>query len=95
MLAIGRALMSKPELLLLDEPSLGIAPILVKEIFREIKEISKSGVTVLLVEQNAKAALKLADRGYVLDVGKIALSGTSEELLASEKVQEAYLGKKH
>jgi len=95
MLAIGRSLMSKPELLLLDEPSLGIAPILVKEIFREIKEISKSGVTVLLVEQNAKAALKLADRGYVLDVGKIALSGTSEELLASEKVQEAYLGKKH
>ncbi len=95
MLAIGRALMSKPELLLLDEPSLGIAPILVKEIFREIKEISKSGVTVLLVEQNAKAALRLADRGYVLDVGKIALSGTSAELLASEKVQEAYLGKKH
>lgn len=95
MLAIGRALMSKPELLLLDEPSLGIAPILVKEIFKEIKEIAKSGVTVLLVEQNAKAALKLADRGYVLDVGKIALSGTSAELLASEKVQEAYLGKKH
>jgi len=95
MLAIGRALMSKPELLLLDEPSLGIAPILVKEIFKEIKNISESGVTVLLVEQNAKAALKLADRGYVLDVGKIALSGTSAELLASEKVQEAYLGKKH
>jgi branched-chain amino acid transport system ATP-binding protein len=95
MLAIGRSLMSKPELLLLDEPSLGIAPILVKEIFREIKKISQSGVTVLLVEQNAKAALKLADRGYVLDVGKIALSGTSQELLASEKVQEAYLGKKH
>jgi branched-chain amino acid transport system ATP-binding protein len=87
--------MSKPELLLLDEPSLGIAPILVKEIFKEIKKIAESGVTVLLVEQNAKAALKLADRGYVLDVGKIALSGTSEELLASEKVQEAYLGKKH
>lgn len=95
MLAIGRALMSKPELLLLDEPSLGIAPILVKEIFKEIREIADSGVTVLLVEQNAKAALKLADRGYVLDVGKIALSGTSQELLSSEKVQEAYLGKKH
>lgn len=95
MLAIGRALMSKPEMLLLDEPSLGIAPILVKAIFKQIKEIAKSGVTVLLVEQNAKAALKLADRGYVLDVGKIALSGTSAELLASEKVQEAYLGKKH
>ncbi len=95
MLAIGRALMSKPEMLLLDEPSLGIAPILVKAIFKQIKEIAQSGVTVLLVEQNAKAALKLADRGYVLDVGKIALSGTSEELLASEKIQEAYLGKKH
>ena len=95
MLAIGRALMCKPEMLLLDEPSLGIAPILVKAIFKQIKEISKSGVTVLLVEQNAKAALKLADRGYVLDVGKIALSGTSAELLASEKVQEAYLGKQH
>ena len=95
MLAIGRALMSNPEMVLLDEPSLGIAPILVKAIFKQIKEIAKSGVTVLLVEQNAKAALKLADRGYVLDVGKIALSGTSEELLASEKVQEAYLGKKH
>ncbi len=95
MLAIGRALMSQPEMLLLDEPSLGIAPILVKAIFKQIKEIARSGVTVLLVEQNAKAALKLADRGYVLDVGKIALSGTSSELLASEKVQEAYLGKKH
>jgi len=95
MLAIGRALMSKPEMLLLDEPSLGIAPILVKAIFRQIKEIANSGVTVLLVEQNAKAALKLADRGYVLDVGKISLSGPAAELLASEKVQEAYLGKKH
>ncbi len=95
MLAIGRALMSKPEMLLLDEPSLGIAPILVKAIFEQIKKISQEGVTVLLVEQNAKAALKLADRGYVLDVGKIALAGTSAELLASEKVQEAYLGKKN
>ncbi len=95
MLAIGRALMSKPEMLLLDEPSLGIAPILVKAIFKQIKEIARSGVTVLLVEQNAKAALKLADRGYVLDVGRIVLSGTAQELLSSEKVQEAYLGKKH
>lgn len=95
MLAIGRALMSKPEMLLLDEPSLGIAPILVKAIFKQIREIANSGVTVLLVEQNAKAALKLADRGYVLDVGTIAFSGTSAELLASERVQEAYLGKKH
>ncbi|MCF6178697.1 MAG: ABC transporter ATP-binding protein [Geopsychrobacter sp.] len=95
MLAIGRSLMSNPEMLLLDEPSLGIAPILVKAIFKQIKLIAEKGLTVLLVEQNAKAALKLADRGYVLDVGKIALSGTSAELLASEKVQEAYLGKKH
>ncbi len=95
MLAIGRALMSNPEMLLLDEPSLGIAPILVKAIFEQIREIARKGVTVLLVEQNAKAALKLADRGYVLDVGKISLEGTSQELLASPKVQEAYLGKKH
>jgi len=95
MLAIGRSLMSDPELLLLDEPSLGLAPILVKAIFEQIKIIANKGVTVLLVEQNAKAALKLADRGYVLDVGKIAFSGTSAELLASEKVQEAYLGKKN
>ena len=94
MLAIGRALMSDPEVVLLDEPSLGLAPILVKAIFKQIREIANKGVTVLLVEQNAKAALNLADRGYVLDVGKIVLSGTSEELLSSEKVQEAYLGKK-
>ncbi len=95
MLAIGRSLMCDPEMLLLDEPSLGLAPILVKAIFEQIKIISNKGLTVLLVEQNAKAALKLADRGYVLDVGKIALSGTSAELLASEKIQEAYLGKKN
>lgn len=93
MLAIGRALMSKPELLLLDEPSLGIAPILVKAIFKQIREIADAGVTVLLVEQNAKAALKLADRGYVLEVGRIVMSGAAAELLASEKIQEAYLGK--
>ncbi len=95
MLAIGRALMSKPEMLLLDEPSLGIAPILIKAIFKTVKEISQSGVTVLLVEQNAKAALKLADRAYVLEVGNMVLSGTSQELLASEKIQEAYLGKRN
>lgn len=95
MLAIGRSLMSDPEMLLLDEPSLGLAPILVKAIFEQIKIIANKGLTVLLVEQNAKAALKLADRGYVLDVGKIVLSGTSAELLASEKIQEAYLGKKN
>jgi len=94
MLAISRALMSKPQLLLLDEPSLGIAPILVKMIFAAIKEISKTGVTVLLVEQNAKAALKLADRGYVIDVGKVTISGSASDLLNDPKVQEAYLGKK-
>ncbi len=94
MLAIGRSLMSRPEMLLLDEPSLGIAPILVKAIFAQIKAIAARGVTVLLVEQNAKAALKLAHRGYVLDVGRIVFSGTSKELLSSAKIQEAYLGKR-
>ncbi|RXJ86458.1 ABC transporter ATP-binding protein [Arcobacter sp. CECT 8985] len=95
MLAIGRAIMSKPKLLILDEPSLGLAPILIKSIFKAIKEIAQSGMTVLIVEQNAKAALKLANRGYVLEVGKITHEGTSEELLNSEAIQEAYLGKKH
>ena len=94
MLAIGRAIMSKPKLLILDEPSLGLAPVLVKVIFKAIKQIASSGVTVLLVEQNAKAALKLADRGYVLELGKITHMGSSEELLNSEVIQEAYLGKK-
>jgi branched-chain amino acid transport system ATP-binding protein len=94
MLAIGRAIMSKPKLLILDEPSLGLAPVLVKVIFKAIKQISESGVTVLLVEQNAKAALKLANRGYVLELGKITHEGSSEELLNSETIQEAYLGKK-
>ncbi len=94
MLAIGRSIMSNPKLLILDEPSLGLAPVLVKVIFKAIKEISKSGVTVLLVEQNAKAALKLADRGYVLELGKISYEGSSEELLNSKTIQEAYLGKK-
>lgn len=94
MLAIGRAIMSKPKLLILDEPSLGLAPVLVKVIFKAIKEIAQSGVTVLLVEQNAKAALKLANRGYVLELGKITHSGSSEMLLNSEMIQEAYLGKK-
>ncbi len=95
MLAIGRAIMSKPKLLILDEPSLGLAPILVKSIFKAVKEIAQSGVTVLIVEQNAKAALKLANRGYVLEVGKITHEGTSSQLLNSEVIQEAYLGKKH
>ncbi len=94
MLAIGRALMSEPELLLLDEPSLGLAPVLVKTIFETIKQIKEEGTTILLVEQNAKAALKLADRGYVLEVGKIVMEGTSKELISSPKIQEAYLGKK-
>ena len=94
MLAIGRAIMSKPKLLILDEPSLGLAPVLVKVIFKAVKQIASSGVTVLLVEQNAKAALKLADRGYVLELGKITHTGSSEELLSSEVIQEAYLGKK-
>ena len=94
MLAIGRAIMSKPQLLILDEPSLGLAPVLVKVIFKAIKQIAQSGVTVLLVEQNAKAALKLADRGYVLELGKITHSGSSEALLNSAVIQEAYLGKK-
>jgi branched-chain amino acid transport system ATP-binding protein len=94
MLAIGRAIMSKPTLLILDEPSLGLAPVLVKGIFKAIKEISETGVTVLIVEQNAKAALKLADRGYVLELGKITHEGSSKDLLNSEVIQEAYLGKK-
>ncbi len=94
MLAIGRAIMSKPKLLILDEPSLGLAPVLVKVIFKAIREIAQSGVTVLLVEQNAKAALKLADRGYVLELGRITHTGSSEELLNSEVIREAYLGKK-
>ena len=95
MLAIGRAIMSKPKLLILDEPSLGLAPILIKAIFKAVKEIASAGVTVLLVEQNAKAALKLADRAYVLEVGKITHEGTADELLNSKTIQEAYLGKKH
>ena len=92
MLAIGRALMSKPHLMMLDEPSMGLAPILVEQIFEIIKELNESGVTILLVEQNANMALKIADRGYVLESGKIVLSGTGEELMASDAVKKAYLG---
>jgi len=94
MLAIGRALMASPSVLLLDEPSLGLAPLLVKSIFDTIKEINRQGVTIVLVEQNARAALKLAHRGYVLETGKVALSGTSADLLSDERVRKAYLGEK-
>ena len=92
MLAIARALMSRPSLLLLDEPGMGLAPIVTARIFEAIAEISASGVAVLLVEQNARAALELASRGYVLESGQVALAGRSEELLASASVRQAYLG---
>ncbi|WP_312498600.1 ABC transporter ATP-binding protein [Enterococcus sp.] len=92
MLAMGRALMSKPRLLLLDEPSMGLAPIFIKEIFSIIQEIKEQGTTVLLIEQNAKMALSIADRGYVLETGKIVLEGTGQELMASDEVRKAYLG---
>jgi branched-chain amino acid transport system ATP-binding protein len=92
MLAIGRALMGKPRLLLLDEPSMGLAPLIVRQIFEIVKEINASGVTVLLVEQNAAQALALAQRGYVLETGEIVLSGTGSELLADNRVRAAYLG---
>ena len=93
MLAVGRALMSRPKLLLLDEPSLGLAPLVVQDIFTIIREINRQGVTVLLIEQNANMALKTADLAYVLETGHITLSGTGAELLANEKVKEAYLVK--
>ncbi|MGO4929373.1 ABC transporter ATP-binding protein [Fundicoccus sp. Sow4_D5] len=92
MLAMGRALMSKPKLLLLDEPSMGLAPIFIKEIFNIIVDIQKQGTTVLLIEQNAKMALTIANRGYVLETGEIVLSGTGQDLLESDDVQKAYLG---
>jgi branched-chain amino acid transport system ATP-binding protein len=92
MLAMARALMAKPKIMLMDEPSMGLSPLLVKEIFRIIKDINKKGTTVLLVEQNAKMALAIADRAYVLETGKITLEGTGSELSASEQVRKAYLG---
>ena len=92
MLAVARALMARPRLLLLDEPSLGLAPLIVKEIFNLIQRIHDTGTTVFLVEQNARAALKISDRAYVLETGKIALSGMASDLLQSEAVQKAYLG---
>ena len=92
MLAMGRALMSKPKLLMLDEPSMGLAPILVQQIFDIIKELHEAGTTILLVEQNAEMALQIADRAYVLESGRITLSGTGKELAASEAIKKAYLG---
>lgn len=92
MLAIGRALMNRPEMLILDEPSMGIAPIIVKEIFNIIKAINRSGTTILLVEQNANMALKIADRAYVLETGKIVIQGDAKELLLDDRIRSAYLG---
>lgn len=92
MLAVGRALMSRPRVLMMDEPSLGLAPLVVRDIFGIIQEINKQGVTILLIEQNANMALKIADIGYVLETGRIMLTGTGSELLANDAVKEAYLG---
>ena len=92
MLAMGRALMSRPKLLLLDEPSMGLAPIFIREIFKIIQEIQKTGTTVLLIEQNAKMALSISNRAYVLETGTVVLSGTGQELLESDEIQKAYLG---
>ena len=94
MLAVARALMSHPKLMMMDEPSLGLAPLIVQDIFSIIKEINKQGVTILLIEQNANMALRIADQGYGLETGRIALTGTGRELLADESVKAAYLGKK-
>ena len=93
MLAIARALMSKPELVMMDEPSLGLAPIIVQEVFEIIREINREGTTILLIEQNANMALQTADCGYVMETGRITLSGTGRELAENEQVREAYLGK--
>ena len=92
MLAVGRALMADPKIILMDEPSMGLSPLLVQEIFSIIKEVNAQGITVLLVEQNAKMALKVADRAYVLETGKIKLSGDAQELLHNDEVRKAYLG---
>jgi len=92
MLAIGRAMMAKPRVLLLDEPSMGLAPIIVQDIFRTLREINKLGLTIFLVEQNVRQALKIADRAYVIETGAIVLEGSGRELLGNPRVQDAYLG---
>lgn len=93
MLAIARALMSKPVMMLFDEPSLGLAPIVTEEIFKVISNLRDEGVTILLVEQNVRAALEISDRGYVMELGKVLFNGTREILLGDEKIKNAYLGK--
>ena len=95
MLAVGRALMSRPKVMMMDEPSLGLAPLVVREIFRIIEEVNKKGVTILLIEQNANMALKTADMGYVMETGRVTMSGPGQELLANESVKAAYLGTSH
>ncbi len=94
MLAVARSLMSKPKIMMLDEPSLGLAPIIVKNIFEILKEINKEGVTILLIEQNANMALRIADKAYVLETGRVTMEGTGKDLLTNPKIKEAYLGKK-
>ena len=95
MLAVARSLMSRPKIMMLDEPSLGLAPLIVKDIFNILKEINEEGVTILLIEQNANMALRLADKAYVLETGTIAMQGSGKELLDNPKIKEAYLGKKN
>ena len=94
MLAVGRAMMTRPKMIMMDEPSLGLAPLVVKDIFRIIQRLKGTGMTVLLIEQNANAALHACDYAYVLETGSITMSGTGEELLASTAIQEAYLGER-
>ena len=93
MLAVGRAMMAKPKLMMMDEPSLGLAPLVVRDIFSIIRDLKSEGITILLIEQNANAALKIAGRGYVLETGKITLEGSGRELLSDPAVRSAYLGK--
>ena len=93
MLAVGRALMSRPKLIMMDEPSLGLAPLIVQDIFSIIREINRQGVTILLIEQNANMALRTADIGYVMETGRITMTGSGRELLEDEQVRTAYLGK--